>query len=133
MVKKKTKDNAPSEAAGGPEAEKAEGEAEPKAVPVGLTFEERLQPFLQRVGETVLELQKRQNGALRFGLNGAHIMMVEAASVSETVGVRGYVSTAAFAVVAAMMVTNIFNDKPPPPAKATESEEPTPKTPDEAS
>ncbi|KKL24338.1 hypothetical protein LCGC14_2416310, partial [marine sediment metagenome] len=57
MVSKKPKDNAP-----------------PAAAPVALTFEERLQPFLQRVGETALELQKRPNGALRFGLNGAHIM-----------------------------------------------------------
>jgi len=104
MVSKKPKDNAP-----------------PAAAPVALTFEERLQPFLQRVGETALELQKRPNGALRFGLNGAHIMIVEATSVSETIGVRGYVSTAAFAVIAAMMATEQFSDKPFDPTDSPEA------------
>ncbi|KKK46981.1 hypothetical protein LCGC14_3159800 [marine sediment metagenome] len=111
-------------------------DAPPEAAPVVLTFEERLQPFLQRVSETVLELQKRRSGALRFGLDGAHIMMAEAASVSETIGVRGYVSTAAFAVIAAMIATDVFNDKNDKvssPAKAAASEKSEPKTPDEVS
>ena len=118
MASEKTQDNAPAE-----------------APPVALTFEERLQPFLQRVSETVLELQKRRNGALRFGLDGAHIMMVEAASVSETIGVRGYVSTAAFAVIAAMIATDVFNDKNDKalPAETAAPEKPKSKTPDEAS
>ncbi len=101
--------------------EETEDDVTPEAAPVALTFEERLQPFLQRVGETVLELQKRPNGALRFGLNGAHIMIVEATSVSETIGVRGYVSTAAFAVIAAMMATEQFSDKPSDPTNSPEA------------
>lgn len=75
------------------------------------SFDDRLKVFLDAIVEIVVYARERSSGALRqHGLTGAHIMLVESVSLAEKQGTPGYLTAAAYAIIASMIASSKYYD-----------------------
>ena len=66
-------------------------------------FDQRVIMFLNVLLRTVKEQRARTSGAIKFGRDGMHVLLVEAADTAQKVGPNGYLSAATYALIAAMI------------------------------
>ncbi len=101
-------------------------QGKPKETP-SPSFEDRLNAYLNAVARLVMQSRARPGGAIKFGRDAMHVLLVEAADTAQMSGTNGYMSSATYAVIAAMMTAGHWDDEKPGDKKApTPSEEPPP-------
>lgn len=95
-----------------------------KAKPEPMDFDQRVIAFLNVILRMVQEQRTRTSGAIKFGRDGMHVLLVEAADTAMRAGPNGYLSAATYAVVAAMMSAEQWDDPKPPEPKADKKPRP---------
>ncbi len=92
-------------------------QGKPKEAPTP-SFEERLNAYLNAVARLVVRSRGRPGGAVKFGRDAMHVLLVEAADTAQMSGTNGYMSSATYAVIAAMMTAEHWDDEKPGDKKA---------------
>ncbi len=87
------------------------------------TFEDRLNAYLNGVARLVMQSRARPGGAIKFGRDAMHVLLIEAADTAQQSGSNGYMSAATYAVIAAMMTAEHWDDNAKP---SKEAQPPTP-------
>lgn len=76
-------------------------------------FNQRTIMFLNVLLRMVQEQRARSSGAIKFGRDGMHVLLAEAADTAMKAGPNGYLAAATYGVVAAMMSAGQWDDPKP--------------------
>ena len=87
-------------------------------------FNQRAIMFLNVLLRMVQEQRARSSGAIKFGRDGMHVLLSEAADTAMKAGPNGYLAAATYALVAAMMSAGQWDDPKPGDKKPSAGEKP---------